>query len=126
MACTDRDCWPRDGGLSGTSTPGSFSNNVEIPGAGDSRLYYTVVGCSPDKRGCKALELTYNYFPAPKPSPQVMARWNAANPGCKVTGGGDLFGLTATIPLTAATKLADIETIRRTVLACGERFLATL
>jgi hypothetical protein len=125
-ACTDRDCWPRDGGMRETSPPGSFSRTTEIPGAGDSRLYYTVVGCGPDKRGCKALEMTYNYFPAPRPSAQTMARWNAANPACKVTGGGDLFGPTVIIPLTAATKFADIEAARRTVLACGPKFLATL
>lgn len=124
--CADRDCFPRDGGMYETTTKGSFSSNTAIPGANDARLYFTIVGCGPDKRACKSLVITYNYndiFEAPAPT---VTRWNAANPGCKVTNGQDLFGPATTIPLTATTKLADIEAARRAVQACGPKFQATL
>lgn len=124
--CRDRDCWPRDGGMYETTTKGNFSSNTEIPGVSDSRLYYTIVGCGPDKRGCKALTITYARFPPPAVSAAAIARWNAANPACKLERDGSLSGPTATVPLTAATKMADIEAARRVVLACGPKFLATL
>lgn len=124
--CTDRDCWPRDGGMYETAVKGSFSSNTAIVGVDDARLYYTFVGCGADKRGCTALVMTANVNDVyGRPEPEV-ARWNAANPKCKVKNGETLFGPAITVPLTATTRLADIEAARRAVLACEVKFRETL
>ncbi len=124
--CADRNCTPRDGGMYETATKGSFSSNTEVAGAPHVRLYYTVVGCGADKRGCKALEMTVNYNDVFKAPPATLASWNAANPGCKAENGRTLFGPSVVVPLTASTKLADIDKARKAVIACEPGFSRAL